>query len=78
MYPSYSPSISQLQRQSSFSLVEDIWFLNNFSSHCDLAKGWDMKKREGKNKKRNRKKKKSKNEKGQRETLLMEKGGFRP
>lgn len=42
MHPSYTPSNCHLQRQTVlFYLGADIWLLNNFSTHCDLASDWD-------------------------------------
>lgn len=52
----YSINLSSPKANSSFYLVADIWLLNNFSSHCDLASGWDMKRREWKRKREKGKK----------------------
>lgn len=59
----YSFNLSSRKTKSSFFLVADIWLLNNFFAHCDLATGWNMKGREWKRKKKNQEKKEIKGEK---------------
>lgn len=71
---SHTPSVCHLQRQTvPFPWWQIIWLLNNFSFHCDLARGWDVKGRG-----REKEKGKAKNWKGQKDTLLREKGNIRP
>lgn len=69
----YSFNLSSRKTKSSFFLVADIWLLNNFFAHCDLATGWNMKGREWKRKKENQKKKKKRNKRGEKRKIKKDK-----